>query len=85
MDDLQLSPDLQKFADEAVADGHYQDFAALVRAGLELLRESHAEVAAFVASLEEAQAEGERDGFLTAEEVETRVRSVIARVSAGQE
>lgn len=77
---LTLPPDLESFAAEAVAAGRYRDVAEVVRTGVRLLRQAEAEVANFVASLEEAQAEGERDGFLTAEQVEHRVRAAIADV-----
>ncbi len=82
MDDITLTPDLERFAAEAVAAGRYRDMSEVVRAGLSLLKQAEAEVAEFVASLEEARAEGERDGFLSAAQVESRVREAIARVAA---
>lgn len=75
---LMLPPDLESFAAEAVAAGRYRDVAEVVRAGVQLLRQAEAEAAEFAVSLEAAQAEGKRDGFLTAEQVEQRVRTVIA-------
>ena len=44
----------------------------LVQAGVALLQRAEAEPAAFVKSLDDSIAEGERDGFLTAEEVAAR-------------
>jgi putative addiction module CopG family antidote len=82
MDDITLTPDLERFATEAVAAGRYRDMSEVVRAGLSLLKQAEAEVAEFVASLEEARAEGERDGFLSAAQVQSRVREAIARVAA---
>jgi antitoxin ParD1/3/4 len=82
MDDVTLTPELERFAAEAIATGRYRDVSEVVRAGLSLLKEAEAEVADFVASLDEAQAEGERDGFLSADEVERRVRAAIADVAA---
>ncbi|HVC63699.1 MAG TPA: type II toxin-antitoxin system ParD family antitoxin [Acetobacteraceae bacterium] len=82
MDDITLTPDLERFAAEAVAAGRYRDMSEVVQAGLSLLKEAEAEVADFVASLEAARAEGEQDGFLTAAQVENRVRQAIARVAA---
>src|SRR5271166_1833043 len=72
MDDVTLPPELERFAAEAVA------------AGLSLLQRAEVEVAEFAASLEEARAEGERDGFLTAEQVEQRVRAAIEDAAAGR-
>lgn len=82
MDDITLTPDLERFATEAVAAGRYRDMSEVVRAGLSLLKQAEAEVAEFVASLEAARDEGERDGFLSAAQVESRVREAIARVAA---
>ena len=79
MDQVTLPPDLQQFADEAVASGRYRDASDVVRAGLALLRDSEAELADFVRSLEEARLEGERDGFLTVEEVGERIRTALAQ------
>ena len=77
VDDVTLSPELEQFAAEAVAAGRYRDVSEVVQAGLSLLQRAEAEVTEFVTSLEEARAEGERDGFLTAQQVERRVRAAI--------
>ena len=69
MDAVTLPPELERFADEVVASGRYRDLDEVVRTGLNLLRQAEAERDAFIASLEEARAEGERDGFLTIDEV----------------
>src|SRR4051812_6271941 len=79
MDDLILPPELERFAAEAVAFGRYRDTTEVVRAGLSLLREAEAEIAAFMASLKEAEAEAERDGFFSADEVH---REMTARIGA---
>ena len=77
MDHLTLPPELEQFAAEAVAAGRYRDVSEVVQAGLCLLRRAETEAAEFVASLERARAEGERDGFLTTKQVEQRVRAAI--------
>ena len=82
MDDITLTPDLERFAAEAVAAGRYRDMSEVVRAGLSLLKQAEADVADFVTTLDEARAEGERDGFLSAAQVERRVRAAIAKVAA---
>lgn len=82
MDDITLTPDLERFAAEAVAAGRYRDMSEVVQAGLSLLKQAEAEVADFVASLDEARAEGERDGFLSAAQVEIRVRAAVTKVVA---
>jgi antitoxin ParD1/3/4 len=77
MDNVTLPPELERFAAEAVVAGRYRDVSEVVRAGLSLLQRAETEVAEFVVSLEEARAEGERDGFLNAEQVEQRVRAIV--------
>ena len=82
MDNVTLPPELERFAAEAVAAGRYREISEVVRAGLSLLQRAEAEVAEFVVSLEEARAEGERDGFLNAEQVEQRVRAIVEVAAA---
>jgi antitoxin ParD1/3/4 len=74
---LDLPPDLAEFAAASVANGRYKDASDMLTAGLKLLRDAEAERAAFIASLEEALAEGERDGFFTLEEVESEAMAAI--------
>lgn len=69
MNAVTLPPELERFADEVVASGRYRDLDEVVRTGLSLLRQAEAERDAFIASLEAARAEGERDGFFTIDEV----------------
>ena len=42
MNAVTLSPDLERFAADAVASGRYQDMAAIVEAGVSLLRRTEA-------------------------------------------
>jgi putative addiction module CopG family antidote len=69
MNAVTLPPDLERFADEVIAKGRFRDVGEVVRAGVSLLQRAEAERAAFEASLDNAIAEGERDGFLTLDEV----------------
>ena len=79
MDTVTLPPELERFATEAVATGSYRDTAAVVRADVSLLRRQEAERAAFVRSLEGAQAEAERDGWHRLADVLAGVDAIIAR------
>ncbi len=74
---MTLTPELEAFAADAVAAGRYRDMGEVVRAGVSLLRRAEAERTAFIRSLEEAQAEGERDGFYELDEVLTEVDAII--------
>ena len=77
MPTIALTPEQERFAAEAVAQGRYPDLAAVVDAGLRLLLQAETERAAFIASLEAAQAEGERDGFFTIDDVEREMDAII--------
>lgn len=84
MTTVTLTPAQAQFAAEAVAQGRYRGVDEVVQAGLALLQQAQAEVAAFVASLEEAEAEGEREGFLTSEEVHREVTQLIDEMAKRQ-
>jgi putative addiction module CopG family antidote len=81
MDQVTLTPELEQFATEAVAAGRYRDVGEVVHAGLSLLRDAEAERAAFEASLEAAQAEGERDGFHSAADVHRRMTAMLDEIA----
>jgi putative addiction module CopG family antidote len=78
MDDVTLPPELERFASEAVAAGRYRDLSDALAAGLKLLRQAEAEVVAFVASLEAARKESDRDGWCSLDEVMAEADQIIA-------
>ncbi len=80
LDGIVLPPDLEQFAAEAVASGRFRDVEDLVRTGVDLVRRRERARAAFVGSLDESLAEGERDGFFSMEEVERDMDAAIAEV-----
>jgi antitoxin ParD1/3/4 len=75
-----LTPELERFATDAVANGRYCDLSAVVQASMSLLQRAEMERAAFMASLEAAEAESERDGFLTADEVHREMNEFIEEI-----
>ena len=77
MNAVTLPPDLKRFADEAVAQGRFRDVADVVAAGVSLLQRQDQARAAFIRSLEDAQAEGERDGFFELGQVLAEVDAII--------
>jgi Arc/MetJ-type ribon-helix-helix transcriptional regulator len=77
MHDVRLPADLERFTAGAIAPGHYRHRAEMVRAGLSLLRDPEADVAAFVAMLEAAQAEDERRGVISAADVEAEMTATL--------
>jgi putative addiction module CopG family antidote len=79
MDGMSLPPELEQFAADAVAAGHYRDTADVVRAGVELLRRRDQARAELLASVLAAKEQGDRDGYLNADEVAAHVRETITR------
>jgi len=77
MDHVSLPPELEQFAAEAVATGRYRDVSEVVAAGVGLLRRAEAEVAEFVRSLEDAQAEAEREGCRGADDVHREMAAML--------
>ncbi len=69
MDGMDLPPDLEQFAAAAVAAGRYRDVGEVVAAGVGLLRRTEARREELLATVIAAEAQGERDGFLTIDEV----------------
>jgi antitoxin ParD1/3/4 len=79
---VKLSPDVEKFAEDCVAQGRYGNVGEVVDAAMQLLLHQEAQRQAFVRSLEEAQAEAERDGYFTIEEVVAEMKAAIDEVVA---
>lgn len=77
MDGVSLPPDLEQFAADAVAAGRYRDTADVVCAGVKLLQRAEAEVADFVASLETARDEANRDGWVSLDEMLAEMDQII--------
>lgn len=80
--DATLSPEQERFAAEAVASGRCRDGSEVAGAALDGIKQLERRRAALLASVIAAEQEGERDGFLTGDEVAARVRATIARRSA---
>ncbi len=72
-----LPPDLEQFAAEAIASGRFRTVDEVVRTGMELLRRREQARAVFVASLEDAQAEAERDGWHSLDDVLAEMDRII--------
>jgi len=75
---VSLTPSLEHFAQSCVESGRYNNVSEVVRSALRLLQEREESRAAFVNSLEQATAEGMRDGFRTENDVEVSVMAIIA-------
>lgn len=79
---VHLTPELERFARECVEGGRYNDVSEVVRSGLRMLQYAESRRRAFIASLEAASAEAERDGVATIEEVEEEGNAIIAEARA---
>ena len=77
MSDVTLTPELERFAAEAIAAGRYRDVSEVVQAGLSLLQRADAARAALLASVLAAEAEGDRDGYLALDQLEVEMRQTI--------
>ena len=77
MNVVKLPPELESFAAGAFASGRYRDVAEVLAAGVRLLQRQEEARAAFVTSLEEAEAEGEQLGFCTLEDIDAEMRGII--------
>jgi antitoxin ParD1/3/4 len=74
---VNLTPELERFAQACVESGRFNNVSEVVRSGLRMLQEAEERRAAFVASLEAAHEEGLREGFATIEEAEVEMRGAI--------
>lgn len=77
-----LDQEQERVAAEIIAAGRYSTMSEVISAAFHELRQIEAQRAALVASVYEAEAEGERNGFLTSDEVASKVNATIARRSA---
>jgi len=84
MDDVTLPPDLERFAEAAVAAGRFRDVSAVLAAGVSLLQRQEQARAALLASVLAAEAEADRDGYLTADDMMARVEARLAQRRAAQ-
>ena len=74
---IDLTPELEHFAQECVDNGLYNDVSDVVRSGLRLLKERQAVRHAFETTLREAENESDREGWLSTEDVMAEAREVI--------
>ena len=77
---VNLTPELERFAQVCVETGRFNNVSEVVRSALRMLQDAEKRKAAFVASLEGAVAEGDRDGFIASENVEAEVTAAIETV-----
>ena len=74
---VSLTPELERFARECVAEGRYNNVSEVVRAALRMLQEWEQQRRQFTAMLDQAVEEADRDGTFTAEEVLAELDGII--------
>jgi putative addiction module CopG family antidote len=84
MTTVTLTPEQERFAAEAVAQGRYRDVGDVVQASFDLLRRAEAERAKLLTSVLAAQEEGDREGYVTGDEVIARVEARLTRERTAQ-
>jgi antitoxin ParD1/3/4 len=85
MPNVSLTPELERFAESCVQSGRYNSVSEVTRAALRLLQQVEQQRREFLAMLEAAEAEGERDGFLSVEEVMQDLDEAIEAASRTRE
>jgi antitoxin ParD1/3/4 len=78
MNEVTLPPELERFAEDAVASGRYRDISEVIAAGVGLLQRQEQARADLLASVLAAEAEADRDGCMTGDEMVARVRARLA-------
>ena len=81
---VQLPPALEKFAQDCIAEGRYDDLDAVVKSGLRLLQVQEERRRRLNASLDEAIAESDRDGYVTMEQMMAEMDAIIEAAEAAE-
>jgi antitoxin ParD1/3/4 len=74
---VSLTPELERFARECVAEGRYNNVSEVVRSALRLLQEIEEQRRQFTAMLDEALEEADREGTFTVGEVLAELDGII--------
>ena len=74
---VSLTPELERFARECVAEGRYNNVSEVVRSALRLLQDWEQQREQFTAMLDEAVEEADREGTFTVEEVRAEAQAII--------
>ncbi len=74
---VHLTPELERFAREVVAEGRYNNVSEVVRQALRMLQDAEERRRNFTAMLLEVQAEADREGTFSVEEAVAEVNQII--------
>jgi antitoxin ParD1/3/4 len=74
---VSLTPELERFAREVVAEGRYNNVSEVVRDGLRLLQDAAERKKNFMRMIREVEAECERDGTVSLEDALAEMDKII--------
>ena len=74
---VHLTPELERFARECVAEGRYNNVSEVVRSALRLLQEQEEQRQYLLTLVREAEAKAEREGTYTLEDVLAEMDAII--------
>jgi antitoxin ParD1/3/4 len=74
---VHLTPELERFARECVAEGRYNNVSEVVRSGLRLLQEMEEQRRYLLRQMREAEAEADREGMVSLETVLAELDEII--------
>jgi antitoxin ParD1/3/4 len=75
---VHLTPELERFARECVAGGRYNNVSEVVRSAMRLLQETEERRRDFQRMLQDVEAETDRDGAVSLDEVLKEMDGIIA-------
>jgi antitoxin ParD1/3/4 len=81
---VSLTPELERFAKEVVAEGRYNNVSEVVRDGLRLLQDAAERKKSFMKMIREVEAECERDGAVSLDDALAEVDRVIEETVAAK-
>jgi antitoxin ParD1/3/4 len=81
---VHLTPELERFAKQCVAEGRYNNVSEVVREGLRMLQDAAERRRNFMAMLAEVQDEVDRDGAVSIEEALAEVDKIIEAAEQAQ-
>ncbi len=78
MPNVSLTPEQQRYIDERVASGRFSSASEVMRHALRLMQEAEARRERLVTMLCDVSARADREGTLSAKEVDAELKAVIA-------
>jgi antitoxin ParD1/3/4 len=80
---VSLTPEQQRFIESRVASGRFGSASEVMRHALRLMQEAEERRERFVAMLCDVSARADREGTVSAEEVDAELKAVIAAAKRG--